>query len=129
MKKEIVKFNQWQCHLKFGYYNNNRLHIELISAVENMDIFLFVGDPIAKATVNLPDIDLKDDEIIIKNYSENEGMLETLQKFGYISDSIKEVSSGFCHFNIVKKTDKLIQLENEYQANLHIQKTSTKMKR
>lgn len=114
MEKEIVKFDQWQCHLQLGYYSNNRLAIELVSAVENLDDYLFIGEPITKATTNLPDIDLKNDEIIIKNHSENEGILETLKQYGYISDSIKEVSSGFSHFNVVKKTDKLKQLEIEY---------------
>lgn len=42
------------------------------------------GEPIAKATSNLPDQDLPNDHVFIKDYSENEGVLDTLTKGGII---------------------------------------------
>lgn len=36
------------------------------------------GEPVATATVNIPEIQVADDEVLIKDYSENEGMLDAL---------------------------------------------------
>jgi len=42
------------------------------------------GEPYATATINDPDADLLDNEVIIKNYSENEGILEALEDAGIL---------------------------------------------
>lgn len=55
--------------LKFGRYNNGRLAIEIISSKDYT--------PYARATVNVPEIGvLLDNQIIIKNYSENKDMID-----------------------------------------------------
>ena len=43
-----------------------------------LQLYLRDGEPLAKATINIPDIQLGRFDVIIKNYSENEGMLQTL---------------------------------------------------
>lgn len=66
-----ITFNNTACTLVFSkYQNNNRTSLQLIE-VET-------GEPYMTASVNMPDIYLSDDMICIKNYSENEGILDVL---------------------------------------------------
>ncbi len=70
-----VNFRQWTCELAFGRYENNRVSIRLIS---------IEGEPVARATVNVPCCPLARDEVLIKSYAENEGMLEALIDAGLV---------------------------------------------
>ena len=88
-----VKFRSWECELKFGYYENGRIAIQLIDA--------FDKSRVAVATVNVPEIELEEGEIIIKNYTENEGMLEALCDAGII-EPVREEPTGLTSVNICK---------------------------
>ena len=124
-KKEKISFKSWNCFLNLGYYGaGGRLAIKLLSDEENADKGVFYGEPIAIATVNLPEIKLKDNEIIIKDYSENEGMLAALKKFGFITDAKREISTGFTTVYVVEKTSKLLSLEKDLENS-----TKPKMKK
>lgn len=117
--QEPIKFKNWTCFLELAYYNTkDRLAIQLISAEENPKENVMLGEPIAKATINLPDVYLADNEIIIKSYSENEGVLESLQMAGLISQTIRQVQTGFSTASIVEKTDKLIALEKKLKRSM-----------
>ena len=84
----LVRFKEWVCELQFGrYHGNDRIAIELVCHNN--------GEPIATATVNVPNIDLKENEIIIKDYSENKGILDALITAGIISSPQKHVKTGF----------------------------------
>lgn len=76
------------------YYDNGRTAITLIDQEDGM--------PYCTATINVPEIDLLPDEVIIKNYSENEGILELLEKAGYIQDTGDIVYVGMAEANICK---------------------------
>lgn len=120
IKKEKISFKSWNCFLSIGYYSaGKRLMIQLLSDEENADKGVFYGEPIAVATVNLPDIQLKENEIIIKNYSENSGMLDVLKKSGFITDTKREITSGFVTVQVVEKTQKLLDLEKELKETKH----------
>jgi len=69
-----VKFLGAECDVVFGEYENGRTAIRL---TEN-------GSPFATATINDPDMDLKSNEVIIKNYSENNGMVDALVEAGVV---------------------------------------------
>jgi len=84
MKK--VKFRGENLNVVFGKYPNGRTAIRL------MDEF---GCPYATATVNLPDDELGEGEVFIKDYSENTGVLSALVDAGIISESKEKASSGF----------------------------------
>jgi hypothetical protein len=56
------------------------------------------GDPYLVATSYVPG--LEKNEVAIKNYSENEGILETLIKENVISKPKRYVSQGFVEFPI-----------------------------
>jgi len=82
-----VNFRGEECHVRLGHYNNGRLAITLITET---------GEPMAVATVNLPDEDIMyDSHVFIKDWSENEGMLDALVRSGVISPELHEsVSTG-----------------------------------
>ena len=66
-----VKFKKWDCIVHFSKYTeNDRTAITLIDAMD--------GSPVAKSTVNIGEAPLEDDEVIIKGWSENEGMQDAL---------------------------------------------------
>ena len=118
-----VKFKSWDCFLELGYYGaGGRLAIQLLSSEEDADKGVFYGEPIAVATVNLPEVTLKENELIIKNYSENEGMLETLKNAGFITNVKREITSGFTTVQGVEKTPKLILLENQKKSTIKMKK-------
>ena len=66
-----IRFQLWDCEVRLERYtNNNRIAIMLDDIGDGMQI--------ACATINIPEEELADDQVIIKDYSENEGMLGTL---------------------------------------------------
>lgn len=90
-----VKFKGWDCEVKFAkYQNNNRTAIELVDAED--------GLPVAMASINLVNEPMHEEEIAIKDYSENEGMLRCLVKSGVVSEPLRIAQSGFVHIAICK---------------------------
>lgn len=82
-----VKFREWECNLSFGQYENGRVAMTLTDSVN--------GEMIAKATTNLPDEELGANEVFIKDYSENKGMLAALQSAGVVEPTGRSVQSGY----------------------------------
>jgi hypothetical protein len=60
------------------------------------------GEPVAMATVNIPEEPIEKDEVIIKNWSENEGILQALIKGGIISKPIRETKTGYATAYVCK---------------------------
>lgn len=94
-----VKFREWICVPQFGRYPNNRIAIRLYNANAMKEDGLTYAPrtvPIAVATVNVVDYkQLKPNQVIIKNYSENEGMLDALIDAKIISSPVGMVNTGF----------------------------------
>tara|TARA_R110000751_G_scaffold73213_1_gene148186 strand:- start:794 stop:1090 length:297 start_codon:yes stop_codon:yes gene_type:complete len=72
-----VKFKQWNCSLAFGEYKNGRTMLFLTEKETLEDVLC--------ASVNLPDWGLRPNEIAIKDYSENEGVLDVLIEHKVVS--------------------------------------------
>jgi len=72
-----LNFNGAKLQIVFGEYAAGGTSIRLTED----------GIPYMTATICDPDMDIKDDEVIIKNYSENEGILEALEDAGIIQHS------------------------------------------
>ena len=91
MDKEIyrlkTRYADANVILKWGRYSNGRDALQLIDARDGM--------PIMKASVNVPTFMLDPDEIIIKDYAENEGVLEFLQSNGIIGPVIGLANTGY----------------------------------
>ena len=90
-----VKFHKWDCQVTFRKYGNGRTAIELIETKEPFE-------SVAIASVNLPNEPMEEDEIAIKSYSENEGMLECLVKYKVVSKPVRIVQSGFVSIAVCK---------------------------
>ena len=82
-----VKFKKWNCKINVREYGNGRTALQLVDAK--------TSEPIATATVNVPDEHLEENEILIKNYSENTGMLAALVGAGIVTDTGKTIKTGF----------------------------------
>lgn len=89
-----VKFCDCQCIPVRMSYDNDRLAIQLVDRED--------GSLVAKATLNVPEISVGPDEAVIKNYSENEGMLEALQEAGLVLAIVGWAQSRFVTCPIVK---------------------------
>ena len=67
-----VTFGPWVGRITHGTYDNGRAALRLIGKM----------GPIATCTVNLFDKKMEQDEVAIKDYAENEGMLDALMDAG-----------------------------------------------
>lgn len=84
----MIRFKHWDCLLRRDkYLVGDRICLQLVDANN--------GELIATATVNLPETPLEDGEVFIKDYSENEGMLDALVEAGVVEDTGRRVLSGF----------------------------------
>ncbi len=105
MLNDIITFNEYECHIVKKSYSNGRLALQLMNAksLKEPNYSMQLGtECIATVTINLPNEDIADDEIFIKNYSENEGMLEALLEANVISKPIKYVKIGFVEVPLCK---------------------------
>lgn len=68
--KLITPYSEYNVSLSWGNYSNGRRALRLIDQED--------GLPVMTVTVNVPDEELAENELIIKNYSENEGVLDFL---------------------------------------------------
>lgn len=93
-KAPTVKFLGVVCVVEFAEYNNGRTAISLIEKK--------TGYPYSVATVNLPNVPLEKDEVIIKNYSENEGILDALINAGIVSKPIRKEYTGYVTADVCK---------------------------
>ena len=80
-------------YAEYGKYRNGQTAIQLFSTNDGM--------PWAVASVAIQE-PLQPDEVAIKNYSENRGILDTLLEAGIIDPPHREVSSGFVTIPICK---------------------------
>ena len=81
MDKLQVEFMGIRCNVDTQQmYKNNRRAI-ILTDMED-------GSGVAYASVNVPMEELGNDEVIIKNYSENEGLLEVLVEARIISEPV-----------------------------------------
>lgn len=73
-----IRFADCNCTVERHRYQNGRVALQLITHDDGFP------EPVATATVNVPDCDLADDEVIIKDYSENRGILDILIGAGIV---------------------------------------------
>ena len=84
MPARQVVFRGWTCRIERGTYGaTRRIALQLTDCTD--------GEPVAVASVHMPDISLAPDEVVIKDYSENEGMLDALVATGVISPPLRTI--------------------------------------
>lgn len=83
-----VTFRGWTCRVeRASYGRTNRIALPLYDAAND--------EPVAVATVNMPELSLAADEVVIKDYSENEGILALLVTAGVISPPLRAVQGRY----------------------------------
>lgn len=90
----IIKFRGNKLELEFNEYFNGRTAISLIDAVSK--------EPYMTATTNMPHIFIKDNEIIIKDYSENEGIHKALVEQDIVGPKLYPARSGYIQATVCK---------------------------
>jgi len=76
----IIKFRDWSCMVQVGKYpKGGHTFLHLLDSED--------GSPICTASVNVPEVNLDKGQIIIKDYSENEGVYQSLVDAGVISET------------------------------------------
>lgn len=87
LHKQVV-FQQWTCYVhKTTYSSGGRIALYLTDKDS--------GSKVAMCTINAVNESLATKEIIVKDYSENEGMYKALLQAGIISPAKRYISSGF----------------------------------
>jgi hypothetical protein len=88
-------------------YSNDRPAIELLwNDPEHNELHTY-----AIATVNMPEVNLKANEVLIKNYSENEGVLQFLVDNKIVVPTGKIVETGYVKLPIC-----ILNPESEWKA-------------
>ena len=82
-----MRYREWDCILQKGRYIDNSIAILLVDAHD--------GEPITKATVAIDGANLRENQITVKDYSENEGMLDALIGIGLVTGVERRVQSGW----------------------------------
>lgn len=93
-----MPFNTYEnCELHWAKYNNNNRPA--------LRIFLPTGEPLLTASVNVPEANIPEDHILIKDWSENAGILDELIRHNIVENTHNIVSCGFAVAHLCKIID------------------------
>lgn len=95
VRRPFVEFNGYVLYLILGKYaEGGRTSIHLVDADS--------GEPYCTATVNVPEEPLGPGEVIIKSYSENEGLLERMVEGGVVEPTGRIVQLGHAEAHVCR---------------------------
>ena len=101
-----VNFIGIECEINKRVYPHNKsqfsLDLFVADTSANSDAGHFHGEPVLTASVCIPGYPFKSGETAIKDYSENEGILDILVQAKIIELTGKSVNSGYCTLPIVR---------------------------
>jgi hypothetical protein len=92
-----VEFRGWACRVEQARYGGtDRIALQLTAVEDRSPVAGTEGTArSAIATLHMPELFLAADEVVIKDYSENTGMLDLLVAAGVVSPPLRTVQSGF----------------------------------
>ena len=93
VQDKIVHFNGYECTVSISRYLATNTPAIILYDIED-------GQEVLRPTANILDVELKDKQVIIKNYSESTGVLKALIDAGIISEPVNTVKSGFVELYI-----------------------------
>lgn len=94
--KSKVKFRDRDCIIRAWKYVNGNLAIELVEAETN--------EHLTTCTVNVGKIRDALKAVAVKDYAENEGMLDFLKRIGLVGKTLYTQQSGFVVVPVVELT-------------------------
>ena len=90
-----TKYGEYDVELKWERYAiNDRPCMKFIDKKD--------GEVIVISTVNLPHVRLDANQVLIKDYSENEGILQALIDLKIVEDTGIKVSAGYVEVSVCK---------------------------
>ena len=93
-KEIIVKFNDEELTIVKNIY--------AIGNATRLDLVDKEGMPCLTVTTNVEHIELNEGEILVKEYTENRGILKALKQAGVIENITEKVSQGYDYVHICK---------------------------
>ena len=89
---------------KYNYLGNGDVHLNKTTYPSGLHKLTLVDaeDGLPFATCTVPFSDLEKDEVAVKDYSENEGMLEFLVKNHIVQAPHRFIASGFVKIPVCK---------------------------
>ena len=97
IEARTVHLNE-RAKVDFAKYENGRTAIVLFNPETH--------EQLATATVNLPETQLSDDHVFVKDWSENMGMLKLLLKEGLVEDTGHRVPTGYVEAALCRLTER-----------------------
>lgn len=99
LENKVVKFAGHECKPVIRPYTSGRIYMQLLDHED--------GSPVARVTLDIDSIPVIDDMMIVKSYSENEGIYQSLLEAGIIKPAERKYAIGFeeahiCFFNLPK---------------------------
>jgi hypothetical protein len=106
-----LKFQDWRCRLVMEQYSDGGgPSLRLVDADD--------GSSIARVTSKLSEFNPQEDELLIKNYSENEGVLAALVDAGVLTDTGVTVRTEFAELSIARLIPHVAEQWNVFRRNL-----------
>lgn len=96
---------------KYGVYSDCSFLVrEYVNHRPRIDIYSNTLGPIMTVTVNLPGISFDNNYVAIKDYSENEGISEELNRLGVIVDEpVTYIPSGWVMIPVYRLTEEFVK--------------------
>ena len=87
MASEFVDYAKTVCRVKYERYKNGQTAIRLTNLV--------TGEPVVMATVAVDGQPLAKDQVVIKDYGENKGVMKALTDVGVIKPTGERINLGY----------------------------------
>ena len=101
MYNPTIFFGGYACEMQLSHYLNGN---KCISLVDTRD-----GSAVATATVNLEGVELPANEVMIKDYSENKGMLRALRDSKVVENIVDVIQSGYVDIPVVTLSKSMME--------------------
>lgn len=105
-----IKFKKWDCKITVAYYSPGPTgDAKARKAIMLLDIRN--DQLVAVATVNMPGYPCEENQVYVKNYSENRGMLQTLIDNKIVSpDPVSKLDSDYVTIPLMQLTPEAMKL-------------------
>ena len=101
MYNPTIFFGGFACEMQLDYYPTGNKSIKLMDTRD--------GSPVATATVNLDGVELSANEVMVKDYSENKGMLAALRDSKVVENIVDVMQSGYVDIPVVTLSKSMME--------------------